>query len=81
MGKSIFMNAQIIGMLHQVASGLTLDDVCRKKANQQYDVLKMRSKYAAWIPSMIADMKVMEDENRIRNRYKSKSHLHQSDLS
>ena len=64
MRKSRFTEAQIMGILRQVQGGLALADVCREHAISSATFYKWRSKYGGMDASMIADMKVMEDENR-----------------
>lgn len=64
MRKSRFTEAQIMGILRQVEGGLALTDVCREHAISSATFYKWRSKYGGMDASMIADMKVMEDENR-----------------
>jgi putative transposase len=53
-----------MGVLRQVEGGLALTDVCREHAISSATFYKWRSKYGGMDASMIADMKVMEDENR-----------------
>jgi putative transposase len=64
MRKSRFTEAQIMGVLRQVEGGMELADVCREHAISSATFYKWRSKYGGMDASMIADMKVMEDENR-----------------
>jgi putative transposase len=64
MRKSRFTEAQIMGILRQVEGGMVLADVCREHAISNATFYKWRSKYGGMDASMIADMKVMEDENR-----------------
>jgi putative transposase len=64
MRKSRFTEARIMGILRQVEGGLALADVCREHAISSATFYKWRSKYGGMDASMIADMKVMEDENR-----------------
>ena len=64
MRKSRFTEAQVMGILRQVEGGLALADVCREHAISSATFYKWRSKYGGMDASMIADMKVMEDENR-----------------
>ena len=64
MRKSRFTEPQIMGILRQVEGGLALADVCREHAISSATFYKWRSKYGGMDASMIADMKVMEDENR-----------------
>ena len=64
MRKSRFTEAQIIGVLRQVEGGLALAEVCREHAISTVTFYKWRSKYGGMDASMIAGMKVMEDENR-----------------
>ena len=64
MRKSRFTEAQIMGVLHEVEGGLALTDVCREHAISSATFYKWRSKYGGMDTSMIAGMKMMEDENR-----------------
>jgi putative transposase len=64
MRKSRFTETQIMGVLRQVEGGMVLADVCREHAISSATFYKWRSKYGGMDASMIADMKVMEDENR-----------------
>jgi putative transposase len=64
MRKSRFAEAQIMSILRQVEGGLALADVCREHGTSSATFYKWRSKYGGMDASMIADMKVMEDENR-----------------
>ena len=64
MRKSRFTEAQIMGVLRQVEGGLALADVCREHGISGATFYKWRSKYCDMDASMIADMQVMEDENR-----------------
>jgi len=64
MRKSRFTEAQIMDILRQVDGGLALADVCRGHGISSATFYKWRSKYGGMDASMIADMKVMEDENR-----------------
>jgi putative transposase len=64
MRKSRFTEAQIMGVLRQVEGGMALADVCREHAISSATFYKWRSKYGGMDASMIADMRVMEDENR-----------------
>jgi putative transposase len=64
MRKSRFTEAQIMGILRQVEGGMALAEVCREHAISSATFYKWRSKYGGMDASMIADMKVMEDENR-----------------
>jgi putative transposase len=64
MRKSRFTEAQIMGILRQVESGIGLAEVCREHSISSATFYKWRSKYGGMDASMISDMKVMEDENR-----------------
>ena len=64
MRKSRFTDAQIMGVLRQVEGGMALADVCREQQISSATFYKWRSKYGGMDASMMADMKVMEDENR-----------------
>ena len=64
MRKSRFSDAQIMGVLRQVEGGMALADVCREQQISSATFYKWRAKYGGMDASMMADMKVMEDENR-----------------
>ena len=64
MRKSRFTDAQIMGVLRQVEGGMALADVCREQQISSATFYKWRAKYGGMDASMMADMKVMEDENR-----------------
>ena len=64
MRKSRFTDAQIMGVLRQVEGGMALADVCREHQISSATFYKWRAKYGGMDASMMADMKVMEDENR-----------------
>ena len=64
MRKSRFSDAQIMGVLRQVEGGMALADVCREQQISSAAFYKWRAKYGGMDASMMADMKVMEDENR-----------------
>ncbi len=53
-----------MGVLRQVEGGMVLADVCREHGISGATFYKWRSKYGGMDASTIADMKVMEDENR-----------------
>ena len=64
MRKSRFTDARIMGVLRQVEGGMALADVCREHQISSATFYKWRAKYGGMDASMMADMKVMEDENR-----------------
>jgi putative transposase len=64
MRKSRFTEAQIMGVLRQVEGGMGLAELIREHGVSSATFYKWRSKYGGMDASMIADMKVMEDENR-----------------
>ena len=64
MRKSRFTEAQIMGVLRQAEGGMALAELCRVHAISGATFYKWRSKYGGMDASMIADMKVMEEENR-----------------
>ncbi len=53
-----------MGVLRQVEGGMVLADVCREHGISGATFYKWRSKYGGMDASTIADMKVMENENR-----------------
>ena len=64
MRKSKFTDSQILGVLRQVEGGLAVADVCREHTNSSATFYKWRSKYGGMDTSMMAEMKVTQDENR-----------------
>jgi putative transposase len=64
MRKSRFSEAQIMGILKQAEGGLGLSELCRQHGISTATFYKWRAKFGGMDASMIADMKVMEDENR-----------------
>ena len=64
MRKSRFTDARIMGVLRQVEGGMALADVCREHQISSATFYKWRAKYGGMDASMMADMEVMEDENR-----------------
>jgi putative transposase len=70
MRKSRFSEAQIMGVLRQVEGGIGLAEVCQEHGISSATFYKWRSKYGGMDASMIADIKVMEDENRRLKREK-----------
>jgi putative transposase len=64
MRKSRFSEAQIMGVLKQAEGGIGLAELCRQHGISTATFYKWRAKFGGMDLSMIADMKVMEDENR-----------------
>ena len=65
MKKSKFSEDQIVRILQEGQSGqISQAELCRKHGISDATFYKWRSKYGGMDASMIADMKVMEDENR-----------------
>ena len=64
MRKSRFTDTRIMGILRQVEGGLGLADVCREHQISSATFYKWRARYGGMDASLMAGMKVMEDENR-----------------
>jgi putative transposase len=64
MRKSRFAEAQRMGDLHQIESGLSLADVFVERTNSSATFYKWRSKYGGMDESIISDLSALEDENR-----------------
>jgi putative transposase len=63
MKKSRFVEAQVMGVLRQVEIGMVLADVSSVHAIRSATFYEYYSKYGGTDASMIANIKVMEDEN------------------
>lgn len=64
MRKSLFSEAQIMGVLRQAESGMSVPDLCREHGISNATFYKWRSKYGGMDASMMSQMKALEDENR-----------------
>ncbi len=64
MKKSRYSDSQIIAILKQNESGLSVPDLCREHGMSQASFYKWRSKYGGMDASLMRRMKELEDENR-----------------
>jgi len=64
MKKSLFTDAQIMGILRQAEDGIPVLALCREHQMSSATFYKWRAKYGGMDASMISEMKGLEDENR-----------------
>jgi putative transposase len=59
-----FSDAQIMGILRQAESGVSVSELCREHGMSSASFYKWRSRYGGMDASMVSEMKAMADENR-----------------
>ena len=59
-----FRDAQIMGILRQAESGVSVYELCREHGMSSASFYKWRSRYGGMDASMVSEMKAMADENR-----------------
>ena len=64
MKKSRFTDSQIIAILKQNETGITVPDLCREHRISSASVYKWRAKFGGMDASLMKRMKELEDENR-----------------
>ncbi len=64
MKKSRFSDAQILGILRQAESGVSVTELCREHAMSNASFYKWRAKFGGMDASMMTEMKSMAEENR-----------------
>ena len=64
MKKSRFTDVQVISILRQAEGGMAVPELCREHMISSATFYKWRSKYGGMDASMMAEMKVTQDENR-----------------
>lgn len=64
MRKSLFSEAQIMGVLRQAEAGMSVPELCREHGISVATFYKWRSKYGGMDASLMSQMKALEDENR-----------------
>jgi putative transposase len=70
MKKSRFTDSQILAILKQAESGVSVPELCRQHAMSSAAFYKWRSKYGGMDASMMARLKELEQENnRLKRMY------------
>ena len=70
MKKSRFTDSQILAILKQTESGVSVPELCRQHGMSSAAFYKWRSKYGGMDASMMARMKELEQENgRLKRMY------------
>ena len=64
MRKSRYSDSQILAILKQNESGVSVPDLCREHGMSSAQFYKWRSKFGGMDVSMVARMKELEEENR-----------------
>lgn len=64
MRKSRFTDSQIMAILKQADSGVSVPELCREHGMSSAAFYKWRSKYGGMDTSMMKRLKELEDENR-----------------
>ena len=59
-----YSDAQIMGILKQAESGVSISELCREHGMSNASFYKWRAKYGGMDASMVSQMKAMEAENR-----------------
>lgn len=62
--KKRFTDAQIINILKEAESGISVPELCRKHGICSATFYKWRSKYGGLDVSMVSHMRSLEEENR-----------------
>ena len=70
MKKSRFTDSQILAILKQAESGVSVPELCRQHGMSSAAFYKWRSKYGGMDASMISRLKELEQENnRLKRMY------------
>lgn len=64
MRKSRYSDSQILAMLKQNESGVSVPDLCREHGMSSAQFYKWRAKFGGMDASMMKRLKELEDENR-----------------
>lgn len=59
-----FSDAQIMGILRQAESGVSVTELCREHGMSNASFYKWRAKFGGMDASMMSEMKAMAEENR-----------------
>ncbi len=74
MKTSRFSEAQIMGILRQAESGVSVTELCREHGMSNASFYKWRAKFGGMDASMIAEMKDLVEQNRrLKKMYAEKS--------
>lgn len=73
--KKRFTDAQIINILKEAESGISVPELCRKHGICSATFYKWRSKYGGLDVSMVSDMRSLEEENRRLKRMYADSQM------
>ena len=78
MKRSRFTETQIVSILKEAESGISVVDLCRKHGMSDASFYKWRSKYGGLEASELKRLKALEDENsRLKRMYSELSLDHQ----
>ena len=78
MKRSRFSETQIVSILKEAESGISVVDLCRKHGMSDASFYKWRSKYGGLEASDLKRLKALEDENsRLKRMYSELSLDHQ----
>ena len=75
MKKTRFTEAQIMGVLRQMEGGVPAAELCREHGMSSATLYKWRAKYGGMDASMIAEMKVLIEENKRLKRMYAESQM------
>lgn len=73
--KKRFTDAQIINILKEAESGISVPELCRKHGICSATFYKWRSKYGGLDVSMVSHMRSLEEENRRLKRMYADSQM------
>ena len=76
MKNSRYTESQIMGILRQADSGISVASLCREHGMSSASFYKWRSKYGGMDASMMRRLKELEDENRRLKRMYAEAVLH-----
>ncbi len=75
MKKAHFSDSQILAILKQAESGVSIPELCREHGMSNSSFYKWRSKYGGVDASLMARMKELEEENRRLKRIYAEERL------
>jgi putative transposase len=80
MKKSLFSEAQMIGVLREQEAGAATEEVCRRHGISRQTFYRWKSKYGGMEVSDAQKLKALEDENRRLKKLLAESMLDVSAL-